>query len=269
MTVSISGATISGGVTTGNAVALVTNGMLLNLIASNSLSYPGTGTTWTDLSGYNNNGTLVNSPTYSSGNFVLDGINQYAYLPATSGFFDINTNSFFADVGYAWTVNAWFNFPVAPVGTRTGNQCFAIIGKSGGIAGAETLTLFVGSGTDSTYGAYSPYYCAVGIRGTKTIISPAPVNTNVWNNATVTWDGSAARVYFNGADIGAASTATAAAIQLGFYFSIGVTANPITGPAASTMEFEGIIGSVQAYDRALSADEVAQNFYASRGTYGV
>ena len=48
--------------------SLVTTGLVLNLDAGNSASYAGTGTTWTDLSGRGNNGTLYNSVTYNSSN---------------------------------------------------------------------------------------------------------------------------------------------------------------------------------------------------------
>ena len=63
---------ISGGV--------VTDGLVLALDAGVSRSYPGSGTTWTDLSGNGNNGTLVNGPTFNSGNggsIVFDGVNDY------------------------------------------------------------------------------------------------------------------------------------------------------------------------------------------------
>lgn len=54
--------------TTATPPPLVTNGLVLNLDAGNSASYPGTGTTWTDLSGNGNHGTLFNSPAYSATN---------------------------------------------------------------------------------------------------------------------------------------------------------------------------------------------------------
>jgi hypothetical protein len=60
---------------------IVTNGLVLNLDAGQTASYPGTGTTWTDLSGNGNNGTLVNGPTYSSangGSIALSGSPQHA-----------------------------------------------------------------------------------------------------------------------------------------------------------------------------------------------
>jgi hypothetical protein len=60
--------------------SIVTSGLILNLDAGNASSYPGTGTTWTDLSGQNNNGTLVNGVGYTSANggaLTFDGVNDY------------------------------------------------------------------------------------------------------------------------------------------------------------------------------------------------
>ena len=59
---------------------IVTQGLVLALDAASNNSYPGSGTTWKDLSGNNNTGTLVNGPTFSSANggtFILDGSNDY------------------------------------------------------------------------------------------------------------------------------------------------------------------------------------------------
>lgn len=58
----------------------VVNGLQLYLDAGLSASYPGTGTTWNDLSGFGNNLTLVNGPVFSSaegGYFTFDGVNDY------------------------------------------------------------------------------------------------------------------------------------------------------------------------------------------------
>ena len=63
---------------------IVTSGLVLNLDAANPASYPGSGTTWTNLISGGVNGTLVNGPTYSSVNggvIVLDGINDYIDVP--------------------------------------------------------------------------------------------------------------------------------------------------------------------------------------------
>ena len=45
---------------------IVTDGLVLMLDAGNDKSYPGTGTTWYDLSGNGNSGTLVNGVGYST-----------------------------------------------------------------------------------------------------------------------------------------------------------------------------------------------------------
>lgn len=214
----------------------------------------------------NNTTITAQSLTYNSdGSFSFDGSNNFAYINST-GFFSTGGNNFFADVGYAWTVSAWFKFPVTPSGTRTGNSSWVIFGQSGGIGGAETLTLFVSSATDTSLSPSVPYYCTVGIRGTKTVISPASVNTNTWNHAVVTWNGTSGRVYFNGADRGAANIG-GAGIQAGYYASIGMTGN--TGSVNAVQLYEGNITQVSIYNRALSQTEIAQNFQAVRGRFGI
>ena len=58
---------------------IVTNGLVLFLDANNTNSYPGSGTSWYDLSGNGNTGTLTNGPTFSSvngGTIVFDGIDK-------------------------------------------------------------------------------------------------------------------------------------------------------------------------------------------------
>jgi hypothetical protein len=63
---------------------IVTDGLVLWLDAGTKPSYPGSGSTWTDLSGNNNNGTLVNGPTYSSTNggiIVFDGVDDFVSVP--------------------------------------------------------------------------------------------------------------------------------------------------------------------------------------------
>ena len=61
---------------------IVTNGLVLNLDAANPRSYPQPydGTTWADLSGNGNNGTLTNGPTFNAvngGSIVFDGVDDF------------------------------------------------------------------------------------------------------------------------------------------------------------------------------------------------
>ena len=70
--------------------------IVLDLDAGNSASYAGTGTTWTDLSGKGNHGTLVNGVTYNSANqgyLVFNGNGPYVSLPKSTDF-DFNTGDF-------------------------------------------------------------------------------------------------------------------------------------------------------------------------------
>lgn len=66
---------------------IATQGLVLMLDAAKRDSYPGTGTSWNDISGNQNNGTLVNGPTFNSANFgsiVFDGTNNYVNLGTAS-----------------------------------------------------------------------------------------------------------------------------------------------------------------------------------------
>jgi hypothetical protein len=79
------------------------SGLLLHLDAGNASSYPGSGTTWTDLSGNSNHGTFFNGPTYSSangGSIVFDGVNDYVKV----------VSSVIPDNG-SFTVSTWAKIP--------------------------------------------------------------------------------------------------------------------------------------------------------------
>jgi len=70
----------------------VTDGLVLYLDAANTRSYPGTGTTWSDLSRGGNNGSLINGPTFNGGNggsIVFDGTNDSVNLQQSTSI-DVN-----------------------------------------------------------------------------------------------------------------------------------------------------------------------------------
>jgi hypothetical protein len=95
--------------------SIVTNSLVLCLDAANPKSYPGSGTTWTDLSGLGNNGTLVNGVGYTSvnrGSLVFDGVNDYVTLGNDKFKYQDN-----------FTLEAWARFLSVP--TNTGAQCGA------------------------------------------------------------------------------------------------------------------------------------------------
>jgi len=96
--------------------SLITAGLVLDLDAGNTASYAGYGTTWTDLSGRGNNGTLVNSVTYNSANqgyLVFNGngsyagsggYNPYVSLPQSTDF-DFGSGDFTVEM-WAYTTTA-------------------------------------------------------------------------------------------------------------------------------------------------------------------
>jgi hypothetical protein len=148
-------------------ITLITTGLILNLDASNALSYPGTGTVWTDLSGNGNNGTLVNGTSYSSANggtMVFDGINDYIRI--LTGLPTSNT------------LSVWFKQPAA-----TGGGLLETNSLTG--VGSGSPQLFVGLGANylRTYG--EPY-------GYSPESAYTPTN---WYNVTIT---SSRNIYMNG-----------------------------------------------------------------------
>jgi hypothetical protein len=100
MAVTISGATISGGVNIGDYVPIVTSGLIARLDASNTSSYSGSGTTINDLSGQNATGTINgtisfvsagqasywNFPTRTDSNYISSSLSQN-YLDCTIVFY--------------------------------------------------------------------------------------------------------------------------------------------------------------------------------------
>jgi hypothetical protein len=79
---------------------IVTDGLVFYLDAANSKSYPGTGTDWFDLSGNGNDGTLTNTPTYSTDNLGYfdfdDASTEYVDIGATTGLSSLTKATFVA-----------------------------------------------------------------------------------------------------------------------------------------------------------------------------
>jgi hypothetical protein len=89
---------------------IVTDGLVLALDAANSKSYPGSGTTWTDLSGFGNNVTITNGPSFSNGEFTLDAD---AYFQASNNFMGTTDAT---NVSYSFFMK--FNWGT-PIGYKT------------------------------------------------------------------------------------------------------------------------------------------------------
>ena len=109
----------------------VTNGLVLSLDAANTKSYPKSGTTWTDLSGNSNNGTLTNGPTFSAVNggcIVFDGVDDYVDVSDAS---TLNSNT--------QTINIWYNATTLP------GRAATIICKHNTVNSTNGYNIFAGN----------------------------------------------------------------------------------------------------------------------------
>ena len=189
------------------------------------------GTTWTDLSGNGNTGTLTNGPTYSSangGSIVFDGIDDKVstnYKPsgARSYFIWVKYNSLTHSSGYQ-------------------------------LSGTQEVNAYTYIGIENGGGVY--YYAGDNTGGNV----GNPVTVNTWVNLGFVLNADGSRiVYKDGVNIhsnsgGLGVTATAE-------FSVGCVNN--------NHNVNGNISNVTIYNRALSATEVAQNYNSIAGRYGL
>jgi hypothetical protein len=219
---------------------IVTDGLVLNLDAAKVDSYPGTGTTWNDISGNNNNGTLTNGPTFSGigkqASIVFDGVDDYVITSQSQSFNDFSVCAFFKDTastGYARIVDAryrdgfWFGRDGSPgVSNRYGGGCKQITGYN-------FITLTAGQWH---------FLAMTRSETTLTVYGDGITNTNTTTG-------------------GSGPTAL-------HLLSVGATIND-GDPTPQRDWFKGNIPSIQIYNRALSAAEVSQNFNALRGKYGI
>ena len=233
---------------------IVTDGLALYLDAANLKSYPRSGTTWSDLSGNRFNGTLVNNPTFNSGNLgyiSFNGSNQYMTCSKDACF--TGTGDF--------TYSSWFYLPSNL--TYLGNFGFyaATLVSSNTMNGLEFFIASSGSGTAvPTVLKMGQYGQAANVSATGLSI---PLAT--WHEVTMKRESGTSTIYLNGSAVGSGSglsgVSYAAPASL-TYFGSAVTANYL-GPIT------GYFSLIKMYSRALSDDEILQNFSAHRGRFGV
>lgn len=216
---------------------------VLNLDAGNTSSYPGTGTLWTDLSGNNNNGTLVNGPTFDSangGSIVFDGVNQYVNCGNASNL--KFTNNF--------TINVWVKF-----NSLLGTQTIISNNENGGYG---ILANLASSRLETFYWINGSYR--------KAGEDMVNYNTSSWFNISVTFNGSNVLFYRNGNLIQSVS-ATGTVSTTNEPLLIG--ANPQANGTSFIDFFNGKISQVQTYNRVLTPTEILQNYNATKGRFGL
>jgi len=225
--------------------SIVTNGLVLNLDAANIKSYPGSGTTWTDLSGNNNTGTLTNGPTFSrdgGGSIVLDGTNDNIVINNNSTI-NFTTN---------FSINCWINIVSLP---RT---YLGILDKFDGInSNGYAIDIPNGGG-----GMPTRFRFTVGQGGSfKSVIATSSITLGQWYHVCGIYDGSFIRIFING--ILENTTACTGLITV-------TSENLILGgDNVSTLYANNRYSVLQLHNRALSTSEIQQNYNALKSRFNL
>lgn len=222
---------------------IVTGGLVLDLDAANSSSYTGSGTSWLDASGANNHCTLYNSTPFTSAlptYFSFNGSNQYAKSNASLSLGIASNNAMSAE-GWVYTsfnsYDFWFTSNV-----NTGDCTYRF-----GTDGNGRLYWDMGQHNDRNYAGFTftnnSWYYVVFTAGLEagTIVT---------------------RIYVNGNLITTQNEGITTLPNTNEYF-VG------TGESSNSHNFSGRIGIVRIFNRALTAQEVSQNFNAVKSRFGL
>ena len=234
---SVEGKVAFGKATTTNNTLTTTN-MLLYLDAGKTASYPGTGTTWTDLSPNANNATSLTGTTYSS----LNG--GYLSFNGTTGSGSLVANKY----NTTYTGKTIF---IAGNLTNIGVGAFrAFLGAS---AGNRNFNFYMYNPSGSTY---QLHYSAGGFGGFSDNLSYTPGN---WFTAAVTQATDGTTIYYlNGQQV-SQTTMTFSQFLSGSTENVGRADNFWNGP----------LPIICVYSTALTATQILGNHNSVRGRYGL
>jgi hypothetical protein len=224
------------------------------LDAANNKSYTGSGNTWYDVSGRSNNATLINGPVYSStlgGYFSCDGTNDYIEVADNSSL-DFGANNF--------TVEYWFR----KNNITTGYDNIWGVNKwnTGGSPGTNEWGLDIGNGLSGNGESI-----VFGVESSSTtyamIVNNYP-QTYLWNQLVGIRSGSELLLYLNGAMIGSSSPSSFTSNTS--VNNVGRTLR-IANSNLNNLYTQTDSSIVRIYRQALSADEVKQNYDATKKRY--
>ena len=214
---------------------IVTDGLMVYLDAANTRSYSGSGNTWYDLSGFGYNLVKRNSPTFVSANaasyFILNGTNQDFYL---------------ASYGLAFT-SITFNMWVWRNGGQSGFD---------GLVSNNSRSGFIYNDSGSSFS-----YIWNNDASTYTYSSGVDTANQTWTMVTLTISPTDVKWYLNGilqhSRVYGHSSTTINDLFIGSDAGIG------------GRYYNGRISQVSIYNRALTSQEIVQNYNATKKRYGL
>jgi hypothetical protein len=227
---------------------IVTDGLVLCLDAANPKSYPGSGTTWFDLSSSKYVFTTAAAPT-----FTTDALGNKCFeFSGAAKYFDSTTNSPFSGNQFAITV-------IAVVNQFSTGSFYGILTQheQDSTNSMAFLSLAGRFGTDH----WNP--------GGRQLTN-LPNNNQIYHVSWVIprWQDhqtTDTKIYLNGVD------------QLTESYSVDTVGSLVAKPFRignwqlnrTDMDFQGRIYAIKVYNKALSAAEIQQNFNALRGRFGI
>jgi hypothetical protein len=236
---------------------IVTNGLSLCLDAGNVKSYPGSGTTWTDLSGNGNNGTLTNGPTYSfsnGGSIVFDGTDDYVACPATS----------FTQFDADFTIESWVWIDSTVTSSRPDNEKGVTLFSSFPPSGGGSFLVIISGSTSTAGTGLQIYQDSISIN--MTISQTIPLDS--WVHLAIVRVGSTIYGYINGIPYTFTLVSGSSTALLG-----NATGGSRIGAALNSSYigyWKGYISNIRIYKGiGLSNSEIQQNFNALRGRYNI
>jgi hypothetical protein len=219
---------------------IVKSGLTMWLDAGRLASYPGSGTTLTDLTVNFYNATGVNSPTFST---AEGGGGSIKFVRASSQYATLYRipDSFWTS---SWSVSAWVKF------TSVSGDDNVVLGH-----GVQSLN----NGLHLTERTAKPYFGLYGNDITGTI----SLSANIWYNIVWIYNSSSylKQIYVNGVfDTSGGSVG---------YSGSGTNTEIGRYPWATAQLANNNIAILCFYNKVLSSVEVLQNFNADRSRFGV
>lgn len=222
---------------------IVTDGLVFSVDAGFAPSYPGSGTTWNNLSGNGNNGTLINGPTFNSGDggsIAFDGVNDRVNFPHISSY-NLST----------LTALVW----IKPTSPYTGT--FRNIISKQGADRDWNFYLYSSAGN----GVVNRYHFSTARASAYTSTASIPggsLTLDVWHQCGFSVSNGVLKYYLDGNVIASNS----------INFSSANSSYPISIGGADNYT-KGNITTSQVYNRGLSDQEVLKNYNATKGRFGL